>query len=101
MRKRFLSGRSQEDESGKNLPLKAGSRNQLDPDGVFAITLPISFQVDTSPLATFSERAIRAYRTAAIAHLKLVKDSIFHPQQNGSLRIYPPAEDEGDKKRRN
>ena len=85
----------------KNLPLRPGSQNHLDPDGVFAITLPISFHVETSPLETFSERAIKAYRTAAIQHCRVVKGSIMQPQLNGTLRIYPPTEAEKDKKRRN
>lgn len=104
MFKRIFSrilGRKVKEGGKKDSPSNTGSIDKLNPDGVFQITLPITFDVQTAPLQTFSERAIREYRRAVIAAIWEAKRSIFQPQPNGRLRIYAPTAAEDDKKRRN
>ena len=88
-------------KKGHDLPVLPGSKEELDPDGYFIVSLPIRFKVENSPLATFSERAVRGYRKESFRQLQEIKQSIFYPMDNGKLRVFPPTPEEKDKKRRN
>ncbi len=74
---------------GEELPDLEAPEPKLDLSATFTIVMPISVTIPNFPLETFSERVIREYDIQQSILRKKVRSSIFQPQPNGKLRIYP------------